>query len=688
MSQPKPVDPPKWLQEYLDRGFQLVFYDTKTKGPTGKDAVGWVKKTYTAADYKPGDNVGVKLGTELTEGRYLVDIDLDWGGIEILAKRLLPPSGFGWSRSGRKITHALYTLPQPIPSKAYADISGKTLIELRCRKIDNSVGLQTMLPPSVHPSGENIEMRVAGPITHEPDLPRAVLLCAIAAELYYNLGDRGFLHAGRVGFAGFLLQLGLTEEETVAIGEAIAEASGNNVADIRTSVNSTATKLRQGEKVTGKSALVEAMGENGKKVVAKIKEYLGGGDFVVNDKDQILANNQENIRRALKKMDVNLSYDLFGEKEMVRWNEYVGPLNDKIRNRLWLEMDELFHFRPQADFFDTVILDACHKEPYHPILQYLEGLKWDGKPRLDEWLINYAGAGDSDYTRAVSSLILIAAVRRVRSPGCKFDELMVLESPKQGMLKSSALRALCPHPTWFSDDLPLGVDSKQIIERTSGKWIIEAAELSGLPRAQVEHLKSMLSRQVDGPVRLAYARMPVERPRQFIIVGTTNSNAYLKDHTGNRRFWPIRIERFNIMQLTEARDQLWAEAAKREADGESTRLDITLYDMAELQQSRRKIEDSWEAVLTEHFTKMEDECFKKGKPPVVRITSQQAYQVLGIPVAQQDERVSERLSRVLQTLGFKYTTIRLKGITDPLRGWQRYGHNPALELKEDTDGKP
>jgi predicted P-loop ATPase len=488
-----------------------------------------------------------------------------------------------------------------------------------------------------------------------------------------------------VGVAGFLFQCGLEEQEVIDIGEAIAMATANDVRDVATAVHSTWQKYKSGDKIRGKAAILEALGsENGKKVCAKIKEYLGGGDFLINDKDQIIANNQENIRRALKKLDVDLSFDLFADKEMIRWNDYVGPLNDKMRNRVWLEIDETFHFRPQADFFDAVILDTCHKNPYHPVVQYLDDLVWDGKPRLDEWIIKYGGAADTDYVRAVSALVLIAAVRRVRRPGCKFDELLVLESTKQGMLKSSALRALCPKPEWFSDDLPLGVDSKQIIERTNGKWIIEAAELSGLHRSQAEHLKSFLSRQIDGPVRLAYARMPVERPRQFIVIGTTNSHSYLKDSTGNRRFWPVRIERFNVIALNEVKDQIWAEAAAREAKGESSRLDPSLYEQAELQQNRRKVDDSWESLLTVHFSQEAQKMWDAGKHARHRVLSSEVFQVLGIPVAAQNERFNERLHACMQSIGFVRKTVR-RG-NQVMAGWHRDDtpEQPQLEEKSDV----
>jgi predicted P-loop ATPase len=192
---------------------------------------------------------------------------------------------------------------------------------------------------------------------------------------------------------------------------------------------------------------------------------------------------------------------------------------------------------------------------------------------------------------------LIAAVRRVRVPGAKFDELPIFEG-EQGTGKSTGLRALCPDEDWFSDDLPLGVDAKQIIERTSGRWIIEAAELHGNRGREAEALKAFLSRQVDGPVRLAYARMPTTAPRQFILIGTTNSRVgYLKDSTGARRFWPVVVRQFDVKAVARDRDQLWAEAAHREAAGSSIRLDPALWRAAAAAQEERRAIDPWEVVL-------------------------------------------------------------------------------------------
>jgi predicted P-loop ATPase len=202
--------------------------------------------------------------------------------------------------------------------------------------------------------------------------------------------------------------------------------------------------------------------------------------------------------------------------------------------------------------------------------------------------IDYGGGEDTEYIRAVSALMLIAAVRRVRSPGCKFDEMVVIEQETQGTEKFTMLATLAGCEDWFLDDLPLNIHGKEVIESLRGRWIVEAAELSGMRRADIEHLKSFLSRQIDR-ARMAFGHFVLEVPRQCIIVGTTNVVEYLKDTSGNRRFWPVRIQQFKIAALRHVRDQLWAEAAAREAAGASIRLDPKLWPKAaeEQEQPRR-----------------------------------------------------------------------------------------------------
>lgn len=683
---PPPEAAPDALQaqiaDYYARGFRLIFYPTKQKGPSGAEAKGWTERHDPLDAYRPDrhgvyPNVGVFTGAPLGDGSYLADIDFDWSDGIVLAKHVLPATGFGFGRDSRKFSHAFYATPTPLPSMVFDGIDGKPIVELRGTKQDGTVGLQTMLPPSIHPTGERLVLRATGPVTltDEGLLPRRVLLYAIACLLYGSFPHREFLHDVRLATAGFLLTEGVPFDDALLVGTAVCEASGNNAADFRTLLQSTWNKLQQGERVQGRSHLQKCIGDDGPKVISRIKEWLGNEEFVVDPKGKIRANHQDNIRLALDKLKVQLSFDVFCQKPLVTTPTYSGPLMDAVLTELWLATDTTFGFRPSKDFFYDVTQNLAHANKFHPVLDYLTSLTWDGEPRLNTWLITAAKAADTEYVRAVSSLMLIAAVRRVTEPGCKFDEMVVLESGQQGLMKSTALRTLCPHDHWFSDDLPLNVDAKQIVERTLGKWLIEASDLSGMQVSRVEQLKGMLSRQVDGPVRLAYGRLPVEQRRQFIIVGTTNSYSYLTDSTGNRRFWPIRVSQFDVPWIKTHRDQLWAEAYVRERAGESIRLSPSLYGYATHQQERRRVEDPWEIAIEEKFPRSERH----------RLTPEDVWAAIGMfDVGKRDTASNARLLKAMHQLGFRRLSIRMGDKV--VKGFARDVEEGQMVLPEDPGG--
>lgn len=411
-------------------------------------------------------------------------------------------------------------------------------------------------------------------------------------------------------------------------------------------------------------------------------------------KDQIIADHQGNIRLALAQLGLELSYNGFASKDLATYQGSTQLLDDVIVQRAWLQVDEVCRFRPSLRFFEIVVKDLARRHSFHPVRDYLDGLTWDERPRINTWLRDYAGAVDTvsdssedqSYLEAVSSIFLIAAVRRVRTPGCKFDEMLVLEAP-QGTLKSSALRVLCPDDNWFSDDLPLGVSAKEIIERTAGKWIIEASELQGYTNAQVDHLKSMMARQTDGPVRLAYGHFSVEVPRQFLMAGTTNKmTEYLRDSTGNRRFWPVRVAQFDVTALKQDRDQLWAEAAHREAANEDIRLPERLWATAAVEQDARRQIDPWEELLEDN-------------PDILltaeAITVESLWLALGDAGKYFKRNDADRLAQIMQRFGFTrkkkidvvYITVK-DGIeqpaSEPVRkyAWVREGTDPSrIEIR-------
>lgn len=198
------------------------------------------------------------------------------------------------------------------------------------------------------------------------------------------------------------------------------------------------------------------------------------------------------------------------------------------------------------------------RNAYHPVQDYLKQLSWDGKKRIDTWLIEFAGAKDNSLVRAFSRKILCAAVRRALEPGCKFDHVLVLQGG-QGLGKSRLVKSLCQDPSWFTDQVRIGSDAKETIERTSGAWVVEIAELAGLSRREADLVKQFITTTEDR-ARLAYARYAVTQPRKFVLIGTTNESSFLADMTGNRRWWLVKVAKCDIAGLESARDQLWAEA--------------------------------------------------------------------------------------------------------------------------------
>lgn len=355
-----------------------------------------------------------------------------------------------------------------------------------------------------------------------------------------------------------------------------------------------------------------------------------------------------NTNLALQKLGVSLSYDLFLEASLISRSGTQEELTDDIGNGLWFEIDKRFEFKPNWDVFNRQLDNEARKESFHSVCDYLDTLTWDGDARIDEWLINYAGAEDTPFVRAVSGIVLMAAVRRVRQPGCKFDEMLVLEDPNQGTSKSTALKTLAVNEKWFSDDMPLGASTRERMERMSGHWIMEAGELQGMRKGEVTDLKAFLSRAVD-KARMSYGRRTTKQPRQCVIIGTTNDGRYLKDTTGNRRFWPVRVHGFDVVALLADRDQLWAEAAAREEAGESIRLDETLWAVAAEVQEDRRVIDPFEEALDELLADYEGV-----------ITSADLWMALDMDdVSKRNQTHVTRRGQALTRLGWERTRARV-----------------------------
>lgn len=246
----------------------------------------------------------------------------------------------------------------------------------------------------------------------------------------------------------------------------------------------------------------------------------------------------------------------------------------------------------------TLDMIARQNCSFHPVREYLQSLSWDGMSRLYTWLRDYVGATKQPekYLAAVGSAWLISGVARILNPGCKADCMLVLEG-SQGIYKSTMLRTLAG-ARWFSDSLPADLSHKDARDHLRGKWIIEMPELAQFRRAEIETVKSFLSRQEE-QYRPSYGHHELKFPRQCIFAGSTNKDTYLVDDTGNRRFWTVACNDIDLKAVVRDRDQLWAEAAVRYRSGARWWLTKEESALAEVEAGQRIAHDPWTARVAE-----------------------------------------------------------------------------------------
>ena len=250
--------------------------------------------------------------------------------------------------------------------------------------------------------------------------------------------------------------------------------------------------------------------------------------------------------------------------------------------------------------YDIAVAKAVDDRSYHPIREYFAALPpWDGVARVDTLLIDYLGASDNAYTRAVSRKVLCAAYRRIKEPGIKFDYMPVLNGA-QGIGKSTFIANL--GMDWFSDSLTLSdMNDKTAAEKLQGYWILEIGELAGMKKADLDKVKAFVSR-VDDKYRASFGRRVTSHPRQCVFFGTTNSeNGYLRDITGNRRYWNIKLSgssKYKPWQMTsELVQQIWAEVMILADAGEKLYLSPDLEGYAKEEQREAMEHDEREGLV-------------------------------------------------------------------------------------------
>lgn len=327
------------------------------------------------------------------------------------------------------------------------------------------------------------------------------------------------------------------------------------------------------------------------------------------DKSLQLKNTLRNLTLILEN-DPNLRDIVFNQhldgmeiKGDVPWKHPSKFWRDADDAQLISYVDENYGTFSQRNY-DIAVAKVTDDRSYHPIREFLQALpEWDKVERVDTLLIDYLGAADNKYVRAVTRKTLCAAACRVLNPGCKFDTMLVLNG-SQGIGKSTLIAKLGGE--WFSDSLSLNdTKDKTAAEKLQGYWILEIGELAGLRKAEVETLRSFLSRQND-IYRASFGKRTTPHPRQCVFFGTTNAESgYLRDTTGNRRFWPVKTPGGGSKRSWDVTQedvlQIWAEVMHYVKAGEKLYLDPEVEALAKAEQREAMESDEREGLVREYL---------------------------------------------------------------------------------------
>lgn len=345
------------------------------------------------------------------------------------------------------------------------------------------------------------------------------------------------------------------------------------------------------------------------------------------------------------------------------WGSLKGDVvrdDDTVRIKEWLSRN--YRFEPSRDKIDECLIYEATENAYHPVREYLEGLEWDGVPRVTKWLETYLNAeGNQRYLRVVGTKTLLAMVARIYNPGCKFDSVLILEGD-QGVGKSSTARILAGDK-WFSDS-ELNLGDKDAVVNMQGVWVYELGELSAMSRFDVNRLKQFISSSTD-KIRPPYGKRTISFPRQSILIGTTNNTEYLKDTTGNRRFWPVKISTAELEKLKKDRDQLLAEAKERYLCGEEIWIDDpSVYKIVAQEQGRRVEFDELASQLGTFLSDPPEQF------PTGAFTISELYQYATFMSGMRTDKPTQmRIATTLRSIGYESKMRRVRGFQN--RFWTK-----------------
>lgn len=401
-----------------------------------------------------------------------------------------------------------------------------------------------------------------------------------------------------------------------------------------------------------------------------------------------------------------MAYDRFASRVVLqREPPWPSAALDKQGRRPWTDGDsaglnwylETKYQIKGRQTIDNAFSVVSSQNAYDDVEAYLKGLKWDGVTRLDRLWVRYLGAEDNAYTRAVTRKSLVACVARALKPGTKFDYVLTLVGG-QGFGKSSAIEIL--GKSWFNASLMSFDRNKEASELIQGSWIVELGELASLTHSELNAAKQFITRTTDR-FRAAYGRFAEDCPRRCVFFGTTNKDDFLRDETGERRFWPVPVSRKmppeDFAELTELVDQLWAEATAYYMLGERLYLPPELEAQAKVMQEQYREDDGLEgqiraflerpitadwykrqirdrrAWLQNDFGQQESasECVER-----VKVCAREIWaEMLGKDLAYCDGRQMRDINKALSRLGWVSARLKFGGEYGQQRGYAKAGTN-------------
>lgn len=366
------------------------------------------------------------------------------------------------------------------------------------------------------------------------------------------------------------------------------------------------------------------------------------------------------------------------EYASLRFNEMSGtpeldgaPIYDARLGAIREAIEAKYELTPAVEALSSAILTVSDERKYHPVREYLDGLRWDGVERLGRIARDYFGAEPTTINATLCRLFLVSAVARTMEPGCKADTCLVLAGP-QGVGKSQAFSILAGE--WFSDTA-LDVTSKDALMQLAGVLVYEIAELDHVTsKAHEASIKNFMTSKVDR-YRPPYGRAVQSVPRRGIMVGTTNQAEFLSDDTGSRRFWPVRVTKIDLDALRRDRDQLWAEATHAYRSGEKWYLKPVEDDARHAAAEEYRKVDPWEPKIAAW---LDSPSRNVAEGPLTSERILGSGSAIDMPVERQEQRHKNRVHAVMVRLGYSVKPTRVGGRT--VRVW-----HPAVTPSHSDD---